>query len=201
MFNKKILATCLLSLGFGLTACVSANSSPANIKSTPKSYHHTHAKAEKDTKNPHHEIKAHKDMDMMAHHHFDKLALTDAQQKQIDAITAENQAKIEQLHTSLAEQEKNIKMYSDAKADTATLLKLYQQKQATIEQMSDLHKASEKQFIAILTPEQQLQMYQGHKKMDMVKHHPHMDKHHHQHIQMKKPEKDVPKADLPKPAK
>lgn len=208
MFSKKNLITAsLLSMGLALTACANSNatSQAPEAKAMPKTHPHHH-KADMKGENPHAHMKMdsnpHKHMDMMAHHHFDKLALTDAQKKQIEALTAQNKTKIEQLHASLAEQEKNIKKQTEAKADTATLLKLYQQKQATVEELTNLHKNAQKQFIAILTPEQQLKIYEGHKKMDLEKHHPKMNEHHHHpKMEMKKSEKDLPKADLPKPTK
>lgn len=208
MFNKKNLITAsLLSMGLALTACANSNttSQAPEAKAMPKAqYHHAHGKSEKDVKNPHHGMDkhAHKNMDMMTHHHFDKLDLTDAQKKQIEALIAQNKTKIEALHTSLAEQEKNIKKQKEANASTTTLLNLYQQKQATVEELTNLHKNAQKQFIAILTPEQQLKMYEGHKKMDLEKHHPKMkEHHHHQKMETKKPEKPAPKADVPKPVK
>lgn len=208
MFNKKNLITAsLLSMGLALTACANSNatSQAPEAKAMPKAHAHHH-KADMKGANPHAHMKmdshAHKHMDMMAHHHFDKLDLTDAQKKQIDALKEQNKGKIEQLHTSLAEQEKNIRKQKEANASTTTLLNLYQQKQATVEELTNLHKNAQKQFIAILTPEQQLKMYEGHKKMDLEKHHPKMkEHHHHQKMETKKPEKPAPKADVPKPVK
>lgn len=198
--NKHFLTASLLSMGLVLTGCATNNNahgSQYDKSSMSKTHYHGHGKSDKAIKNPHHDMKDHKNMDMMAHHHFDKLALSDTQKKQLEALTAQNKTKIEQLHASLAEQEKNIKKQTEAKADTATLLKLYQQKQATVEEMSELHKASQKQFFAILPPEQQLQMFEGHKKVQLMKNHPHMDKHHHAVIETKKPERPIPPPDLP----
>lgn len=202
MFNKKnLLATSLLAM-LALTGCATSNAnSTADSKVMPKDHYHAHGKYEKDAKNPHHDMNPHKHMDMMAHHHFDKLDLSDAQKKQLADLKEQNKAKIEKLHASLAEQEKNIKKQKEANASSATLLKLYQQKQATVDEMTELHKNAQKQFFAILTPEQQLKMYEGHKQKEMHKHHPHMDKHHHPHMEMKKFDKDMPKPDLPKPVK
>lgn len=63
----------------------------------------------------------------------------------------------------------------------------------------DLTDAQKKQIDAL---KQQLKMYEGHKKMDLEKHHPKMkEHHHHQKMETKKPEKPAPKADVPKPVK
>lgn len=174
MFNKKnLLATSLLSLGMIVSGC--ANSNPTAVKpatdSKPMPAH-----AMKMDKADHH----HKGMDKMAKHHFDKLDLTDAQKKQLETIHKQNHENMEQLHAKLKTQADNIKKQKEAGANTTTLLALYQEKQATVEELANIHKNSQKQFMNILTPEQQLKMYEGHQH----KHHGGMDKHHHD---MKKP--------------
>lgn len=164
MFNTKhLLATSLLSLGMIVSGCANANSNTTNTKPMP-------VHPVKMDKTDHHKGK----MDKMPHHHFDKLNLTDDQKAQLETIHKQNHEKMEQLHAKLKTQADNIKKQKEANANTATLLALYEEKQTTVEELADLHKNAQKQFMSILTPEQKLSMYEGHQH-----------KHHH----MKKPEK------------
>ncbi|MFW2176931.1 MULTISPECIES: Spy/CpxP family protein refolding chaperone [unclassified Moraxella] len=97
---------------------------------------------------------------MMARH-MDELGLTDAQKTQLEQLRTQNQTKMQQLHTTLQQYDDNIAKQKQAGASTATLLALHKQKQAVMEQFFSLHQQQQQQFLNILTPEQQLKLYES----------------------------------------
>ncbi|WP_394262083.1 Spy/CpxP family protein refolding chaperone [Moraxella boevrei] len=187
--KTNTLTASLLALTLAVTGCANTNTN---------SNHHAKAGAMPHKQMPkdahHHQHDGHK-MGEMRGHHFERLNLTDAQQKQLEALKKQNHGKMQQLHTKAKQQDETIAKQREAKASTATLLALYQQKQATMDEMKALHDASEKQFMAILTPEQQLQMYQAHddrKEKRQEKREQKVEK-----GERKQGEKPMPKPDMP----
>lgn len=154
--KTNTLTASLLALTLAVTGCANTN---ANSNHHAKAGAMPHKQMPKDAH--HHQHNGHK-MGEMRGHHFERLNLTDAQQKQLEALETQTHGKMQQLHTQAKQQDETIAKQREAKASTATLLALYQQKQATMDEMKALHDASEKQFMAILTPEQQVQLYQAH---------------------------------------
>ncbi|WP_161600315.1 Spy/CpxP family protein refolding chaperone [Moraxella macacae] len=117
----------------------------------------------------HHKHDSHKTDKMQNHHtaqnttqnpYVDRLNLSKTQQQQLQALKNQNQSKMQNLHAKMQQQDANISKQRETKADSTALLASYQQKQAIIDEMITLNREGEKQFMAILTPEQQLQVYQ-----------------------------------------
>ena len=186
MLNKTHFFTgVLLSLGLVVTGCASTNAQTQgkDSQAMPKHEQKHHFKKDVDKK---FEKKGDKDG-----HHFDKLNLTDAQKQQLETLRKQNDDKMKQLHDSLKQQDANITKQKQAGASTATLLALHQQKQATMDSLKALHETAEKQFMSILTPEQQLQMYEAHGKGMKGERGKSMEK--------RESQRHVPPADVPKP--
>ena len=95
------------------------------------------------------------------------LDLTATQQAQFEQLRVQNQAKMAQFKAQLSQIDANIATQKAAGANTATLLGLYQQKQTVMDQFFVMHQQQRQQVISLLTPEQQLKLYEnqgrGHK--------------------------------------
>lgn len=98
---------------------------------------------------------------MMGGKGMQALNLTDAQKSQLEQLRNADKAKMAQFKTQLDQLDKNIATQKAAGASTATLLGLYQQKQAVMNQFFAMHQQQRQQFMNVLTPEQQLKMYES----------------------------------------
>lgn len=101
----------------------------------------------------------------MMQRQMEALNLTSTQKTQIEQLRSDNQAKMQQLQATLKQYDDNIDTQKKAGANTATLLDLYKQKQATMDQFFSLRQQQQQQFLNILTPEQQLKLFESRDEM------------------------------------
>lgn len=89
------------------------------------------------------------------------LNLTAAQQAQVQQLHAQHQAQVQQQRVKIQQLDANIAAQKQAGASTATLLNLYKQRQDAMQQFMTLRQQQQQQFMNILTPEQQLKLYES----------------------------------------
>lgn len=89
------------------------------------------------------------------------LDLTAAQQVQVQQLHAQHQAQVQQQRVKMQQLDANIAAQKQAGASTATLLNLYKQRQDAMQQFMTLRQQQQQQFMNILTPEQQLKLYES----------------------------------------
>lgn len=94
-------------------------------------------------------------------HGMKDLNLTDAQKAQIQQLREQQKVQRQQFKATMAQYDANIAQQKQAGASADTLLNLYKQKQAAMEQGMASMQQQKQQFMNILTPEQQLKLYQG----------------------------------------
>lgn len=93
--------------------------------------------------------------------HMANLDLTDAQKTQVTQLHTQHQAQTQQLRNTLQQYDANIDAQKKAGANTTTLLNLYKQKQAELDKFMTLRQQQQQQFLNILTPEQQLKLFEN----------------------------------------
>lgn len=155
--NPLIIASSILGLTIATSSyAVTAPTTALTADSKPAQFQ------KGDHKGGQHGMKGQKGMKggMMGRKGMQELNLTDAQKAQIEQLRTQNKAKMQQFKTQLDQMDANIKAQKTAGASTTTLLNLYKQKQAVMDNFFVMHQQERQQFINILTPEQQLKMYE-----------------------------------------
>lgn len=171
--NPLIIASSVLGLSLAMSACTTTNAQNGPTMENGK----THL-FQKDDRGEHKGWDKKGEHDgmgggMMGAKGMADLNLTDTQKAQLEQLRTQNKAKMEQFKTQLDQMDSNIATQKAAGASTATLLSLYQQKQAVMDQFFAMHQQQRQQFVNILTPDQQLKLYesQNRKHGDFSDHH------------------------------
>lgn len=162
--NPLIIASSVLGLSLAVSACTTTNaqtSAPAGMENGKARMWQKGERSEHKGWGMKGGMGEHKGMGGMMGKGMQELNLTDAQKIQLEQLRTQNQAKMQQFKAQLDQMDANIATQKAAGASTATLLGLYQQKQATMDQFFAMHQQQRQQFINILTPEQQLKMYES----------------------------------------
>lgn len=159
--NPLIISASLLGLSLAVTGCSSTTAQPmypkdGNMIGDHRGY---------DKKADRHDGKwgghGKEGMKGGMSHPMAELNLTDTQKAQIAQLRTQNQARMQQFKTQIDQMDANIAAQKAAGASSATLLNLYKQKQAMMEQFFAMHQQEKQQFINILTPDQQLKLYES----------------------------------------
>lgn len=169
-FSASLLSMTLVMTGCataGQKSTISENKMPKHTKTMGKFHHqnkHNFRKnREKHSDNHEYHMKKFS-KDAMMHgrkNHMAELNLTDEQKNQIKLLNAQHTNKMVQIRATLKQHDENIAKQKQARADNETLINLYQQKQAVKEQLFALRQQQQQQFMNILTPEQQLKLYEN----------------------------------------
>lgn len=156
--NPLIVCTSLLGLTLAVTGCTTTNASPSPMPKEGKMMGHDGQRG------AHGEGKGHmwqKEGKGGMGRLLTDLNLTDTQKAQMQQLRTQNQAKMQQVKAQLDQMDATIASQKAAGASSATLLNLYQQKQAVMNQFFAMHQQEKQQFMSILTPDQQLKVYQA----------------------------------------
>lgn len=163
MKKPAITLASLLAISLIGTGCATANGNPHTMIPAHAAAAHGDSKhaGKKHKEGKHHKAfgKAERED---GRNNLAALNLSEAQKAQLQQLRAQHQTQLQQLHTNLKQLDDTIVKQKQAGASNTSLLALYQQKKAVMQQANTLRLQQQQQFLAVLTPEQQLKWYETH---------------------------------------